>query len=179
MAEKAFDEVEILLMQLEIPLPTVMHAATLAKRHGKKVILNPAPAMPLPAELLGLLYIITPNKTETEALTGIEIKSMDSIKRAAEKLRAKGVANVIITLGSEGAFIFNDDGGRLIPTPVVKVIDTTAAGDVFNGALAVAISEGEELDVAVEFANRAAALSVTRMGAQASAPFRKELISTL
>jgi len=178
-AKNAFDQAEILLMQLEIPLQTVMHAAKLAKRHGKKVILNPAPVMTLPPELLGLIYIITPNKTETEALAGIEIKSMDSLERAAEKIREKGVANVIITLGSEGAFIFNDDGGRLISTPVVKAIDTTAAGDVFNGALAVAISEGEELDVAVEFANRAAALSVTRMGAQASAPFRKELINTL
>jgi ribokinase len=174
-----FDQIEILLMQLEIPLETVVHAAKLAKYRGKKVILNPAPAMALPAELLGYLHIITPNKTETEMLTSVKINDIHSTKMAAEKIREKGVANVIITLGSQGAYIYNDDGGRLIPTPIVRAVDTTAAGDVFNGALAVAISEGEGLDAAVEFANRAAALSVTKMGAQASAPFRKELIQTL
>jgi ribokinase len=174
-----FDQIEILLMQLEIPLETVMHTAKLAKHRGKKVILNPAPAMALPAELLGYLHIITPNKTETETLAGFKINDIHSTKRAAEKIREKGVANVIITLGAQGAYLYNDDGGRLIPTPTVRAVDTTAAGDVFNGALAVAISEGEGLDAAVEFANRAAALSVTKMGAQASAPFRKELIEIL
>ena len=109
-------------------------------------------------------------------LTGVEITDSGSIKRAAEMMREKGVANVIITLGSEGAYIYNDDGGRQLAAPVVKAIDTTAAGDVFNGALAVAISEGKGLDEAVEFANRAAAISVTKMGAQASAPYRNELI---
>lgn len=178
-AEREFEQVEILLMQLEIPLQTVLHAAKLAKRYGKKVILNPAPAMPLPPELFSNVYIITPNKSETEALTGLEIKDMPSIKRAAEKIKAKGVANVVITLGSEGAYIFNDDGGRHIATPRVVAIDSTAAGDVFNGALAVAISEGKGLDQAVAFANRAAALSVTKMGAQASAPFRNELTPML
>jgi ribokinase len=178
-AEKEFEQVEILLMQLEIPLQTVLHAAKLAKRHGKKVILNPAPAMPLPPELFSHLYIITPNKSETEALTGLEIKDMSSIKRAAEKIKEKGVAHVVITLGAEGAYIFNENGGRHIATPTVQAVDSTAAGDVFNGALAVAISEGKGLDQAVEFANRAAALSVTKMGAQASAPFRNELTSML
>jgi len=174
-AAKEFEHAEILLMQLEIPLQTVLHAAKLAKRLGKKVILNPAPAMPLPEELFINLYMITPNMSETEALTGIEITDMLSIKKAAEKIKEKGVANVVITLGREGAYIFNEDGGRQIATPNVKAIDSTAAGDVFNGALAVAISEGNGLDQAVEFANRAAALSVTKMGAQASAPFRNEL----
>lgn len=178
-AEKEFEQVEILLMQLEIPLHTVLHAAKLAKRYGKKVILNPAPAMPLPPELFSNLYIITPNKSETEALTGLEIKDMPSIKKAAEKIKEKGVAHVVITLGAEGAYIFNENGGRHIAAPTVQAVDSTAAGDVFNGALAVAISEGKGLDQAVEFANRAAALSVTKMGAQASAPFRNELTSML
>ena len=178
-AEKEFEHAGIVLMQLEIPLHTVLHAARLAKEHGKKVILNPAPAMPLPSELFGNLFIITPNKSETEALTGIEITDMASIKKAAEKIREKGVINVVITLGSEGAYIFNDEGGRHIPTHKVNAIDSTAAGDVFNGALAVGIAEGQQLDDAVTFANHAAAISVTKMGAQASAPFRKELTSIL
>lgn len=177
-AEREFEQAGIVLMQLEIPLQTVLHAARLAKQNDKKVILNPAPAMPLPAELFSNLFIITPNKSETEALTGIEITDMDSIKKAAEKIWAKGVVNVVITLGAEGAYIFNHEGGRHIPTLEVKAVDSTAAGDVFNGALAVAIAEGQVLNGAVEFANRAAAISVTKMGAQASAPFRKELTST-
>ena len=176
-AETAFDQGEIVLMQLEIPLPTVIHAAKMAKQLGKKVILNPAPAMSLPAELFTYLYLITPNKTETEVLTGVQLTDRNSFKKAAEKMREKGVANVIITLGSEGAYIYNDDGGRQLAAPAVKAIDTTAAGDVFNGALAVAISEGKGLDEAVEFANHAAAISVTKMGAQASAPYRNELTS--
>lgn len=135
--------------------------------------------MPLPPELFSNLYIITPNKSETEALTGLEIKDMPSIKKAAEKIKEKGVVHVVITLGAEGAYIFNENGGRHIAAPTVKAVDSTAAGDVFNGALAVAISEGKGLDQAVEFANRAAALSVTKMGAQASAPFRNELTSML
>lgn len=174
-AEREFEQAEILLMQLEIPMQTVMHAAKLANLHGKKVILNPAPATPLPAELFSNIYIITPNKSETETLTGIKITTMESVEAAAQKIRDMGVTHVVITLGAEGAYILNKDGGRHIATPRVKAIDSTAAGDVFNGALAVAISEGQELNQAVLFANRAAALSVTKMGAQASAPFRIEL----
>lgn len=174
-AAEEFEKAEILLMQLEIPLQTVLHAARLAKRHGAKVIVNPAPAMPLPPELFPNVYILTPNKSETEALTGLKITDMSSIQKAAESITYKGVANVVITLGPEGAYIFSEGGGRHITTPQVKAIDTTAAGDVFNGALAVALSEGKGLDQAVEFANGAAAFSVTKMGAQASAPFRHEI----
>ncbi len=178
-AKNAFDEAGILLMQLEIPIATVLHAAKIGKQSGKKVILNPAPAMSLPTELFGYLYIITPNKTETEMLTGVKITDSNSIRKAAEMMREKGVANVIITLGAEGAYIYNNDGGRQLAAPAVKAIDSTAAGDVFNGALAVAISEGKGLDEAVDFANQAAAISVTKMGAQASAPYRNELTSLL
>ncbi|PSR55974.1 ribokinase [Adhaeribacter arboris] len=176
-AEAVFAEAEIILMQLEIPLPTVLFAADLAARYSKKVILNPAPAALLPYELYRNLYIITPNRSEAEALTGVLIKDLATTEQAAQKLRQKGIANVVITLGTEGAFAYNDSLAKLIPATLVTAVDTTAAGDVFNGALAVSLAEGLELDVAVEFANQAAAISVTRMGAQASAPFRKELLS--
>ena len=174
-AEKEFQQADLLLMQLEIPIETVLHTAKLAVQHKRKLILNPAPARSLPDELLSGLFAITPNESEAEILLGIKITDTNSVQAAAKKLFDKGVSNVVITLGAEGAYIFNTDGGRLIPTTKVKVVDTTAAGDVFNGALAVAISENRSLDEAVEFANRAAAISVTRMGAQASAPYRNEL----
>ena len=167
------------MTQLETPLDTILYVAKLAYENGKKMILNPAPAQSLPPTLFPFLYLITPNETETEVLTGIKIKDQSSIKQAAEKLKEKGVANVIITLGSEGAYLYQDGSGVLIPTRKVKAVDTTAAGDVFNGAIAVALAEGNTLRQAVEFANHAAAISVTKMGAQASAPYRKEIVNTL
>lgn len=174
-AEKEFERADIILMQLEIPINTVIHAANLATLHGKRVILNPAPARHLPDDLLSKLFIITPNESETETLLGIKISDMNSVQAAARKLHEKGVANVVITLGAEGAYIYNAEGGRHRTTTKVETVDTTAAGDVFNGALAVAISENKSLDEAVEFANRAASISVTRMGAQASAPYRNAI----
>jgi len=174
-ANKEFENTSLVLMQLEIPLDAVLHTAKLATQHGKKVILNPAPARQLPDSLLKELFIITPNESETETLLGIEITDMNAVHAAAKQLHDKGVAHVIITLGSEGAYLYNTEGGQHIPTTKVTPVDSTAAGDVFNGALAVAISEGKSLSEAIQFANRAAAISVTRMGAQASAPFRNEL----
>lgn len=174
-ANEEFENTSIVLMQLEIPLDAVLHTAKLATQHGKKVILNPAPARQLPDALLKELFIITPNESETETLLGIKITDMNSVHAAAKQLHEKGVAHAIITLGSEGAYLYNAEGGKHIPTTKVTPVDSTAAGDVFNGALAVAISEGKSLSEAIKFANRAAAISVTRMGAQASAPFRNEL----
>jgi ribokinase len=174
-AEREFEKAEIVLTQLETPLATILHVAKLARKTGKKMILNPAPAMSLPEDLFPYLYLITPNETETETLTGIKIKDEASMKLAAEKLKGKGVANIIITLGAEGVYLHDAAGGRHIPTQKVKVVDSTAAGDVFNGAIAVALSENRTLEQAAEFANHAAAISVTKMGAQASAPYRKEL----
>ena len=174
-----FSKAGYILTQLETPLDTILHVAKLASENGKKMILNPAPAQSLPSTLFPYLYLITPNETETEVLTGIKIKDQPSIKQAAEKLKEKGVANVIITLGSEGAYLYHDGDGVLIPTRKVKAVDTTAAGDIFNGALAVALAEGNTLKQAVEFANHAAAISVTKMGAQASAPYRKEMMNAL
>jgi ribokinase len=166
---------DIVLMQLEIPLETVVYAANLAFDAGKKVILNPAPAAQITDELLSKLYLITPNETEAELISGIPVKDIESATLAARNLFGRGVKVVIITLGSKGALLYTGDDAKLIPSPKVEAIDTTAAGDVFNGAIAVAISEGLELEKAVEFACKAAAISVTRMGAQASAPYWKEI----
>jgi len=166
---------EIVLMQLEIPLETVVYAAHLAFNAGKKVILNPAPAAQITDKLLSMLYLITPNETEAELISGIPVKDIESATLAARNLYERGVKVVIITLGSKGALLFTGKEAKLIPTPKVEAVDTTAAGDVFNGAIAVAISEGFELEKAVEFACKAAAISVTRMGAQSSAPYWKEI----
>lgn len=166
---------EIILMQLEIPLDTVIYTTEIAFKSGKKVILNPAPAQQLPDELLKMLYMITPNETEAELLTGIQITDPFSAETAARMLLEKGVHVVVITLGDKGALLVTKTGADLIPSCIVTAVDTTAAGDCFNGALAVAIAEGATLKDAVTFANAAAAVSVTRMGAQASAPYRNEI----
>lgn len=176
--DKAREEIlrsDIILMQLEIPVKTVMYAAEIAHSAGKKVILNPAPARELPDELLRKLYIITPNETEAELLTGIKVTDIATAENAARALHKKGVKIVIVTLGSKGAFYYAEDGFKIVPAPKVVAIDTTAAGDVFNGALAVAVSEKMELEKAIELANKAASISVTRLGAQSSAPYWKEL----
>ena len=165
----------MLIMQLETPLETVQAAADLAAKAGLHVILNPAPARALPDELLKKISIITPNETEAELLTGINVDSDQAAAQAADKLLARGVKTVIITLGSRGAFVVGDGVRKLVPGFKVKAVDTTAAGDTFNGALAVALVEGQTLTNAVRFANAAAALSVTRLGAQTSVPTRKEI----
>ncbi|AYB29469.1 ribokinase [Chryseolinea soli] len=178
-AGKEFERADTVLLQLEIPIPTVVHAAQLAAKAGKKVILNPAPATTLPETVFKDLYLITPNRSEAETLTGLSVRDASAISSVSKWFRDKGVQKVVITLGGEGAYVHDERGGRYIAAPRVNAVDTTAAGDVFNGALAVALAEGTSLDEAVQFANRAAALSVTRMGAQASAPYRDELTSLL
>lgn len=170
---------EILLLQLEIPIDTVEYSAVTASEHGIKVILNPAPARKLSDNLLKHTWLITPNETEAETITGVIITDIPSAERAAELIQERGAKNVIITLGEAGAFIKSENYTGLIPGIKVKPVDTTAAGDVFNGALAVAISEGSDLKDAVIFANKAASISVTRMGAQASAPYRNEINSQI
>lgn len=166
---------DIFLMQLEIPVGTVEFVAEKATKSKNRVILNPAPARELSDELLNSLYLLTPNETEAELLTGIKVTDEATAGKAAKVLHKKGVLNVIITMGGSGAFISTGLISKMIPVVPVKAVDTTAAGDVFNGALAVAISEGKELEDAVRFANKAASISVTRMGAQASAPYREEI----
>ena len=166
---------DILLLQLEIPMETNEYCARLATDNGLKVILNPAPAQSLSDTLLRNTWLISPNEIEAEEITGMAINDIDSANLAAEKIIGRGVNNVIITLGETGAYIKSSEFSELIPGKKVKAVDTTAAGDIFNGALAVAIADGCDLKNAVEFANQAAAISVTKMGAQASAPYRNEV----
>ena len=176
-ATAAILDAEIVLMQLEIPLDTVIYAAGIAFKAGKKVILNPAPAQKLPAELLKMLFMITPNETEAELLTGVQVIDLKSAENAARILLAQGIEVVVLTLGSKGALLVTRDSCELIPAYQVEAVDSTAAGDCFNGALVVALAEGAGLVKAIAFANKAASISVTRMGAQASAPYRHEVDS--
>lgn len=165
----------VVLLQLETPLAAIQHAVNIAKQAGVAVILNPAPAQALPAALLQGLTLITPNETEAEILTGIPITDIASAKEAAIRLQQKGVQSVVVTLGAEGALLYHEGVFTKIDGVPVKAVDTTAAGDVFNGALAVGLAEGQLLEEAARTACRAATISVTRMGAQASAPTKHEL----
>jgi ribokinase len=174
-ALESSDKDTIVLLQLEIPLPTVEYVIRESYRKGLPVILNPAPAQVLPAGLFPLLYLITPNETEAELLTGIGVTDTATAREAANKLQALGVPNVIITLGARGAYLHHGAFSGLIPAPEVTAADTTAAGDCFNGALTVALAEKRTLADAVAFACKAASVSVTRLGAQASIPYRTEV----
>lgn len=174
-AKSAIDEADIILLQLEIPMETVEYVARTAKEQNKKVVLNPAPARVLSEELLSSLYLITPNETEAELISGQKVTDVETAIKAAEIMRAKGVKNVIITMGSKGAFVYTDTVCELVPAYKVKAVDTTAAGDIFNGALIVALSEGRDWIEAVRFACKASAIAVTRVGAQSSAPYRNEV----
>lgn len=174
-ARAAIRGARIVLMQLETPLETVAAAASLARREGVRVILNPAPARALPDRLLRQISILTPNESEAEMLSGIRVGSDAAAARAARKLRQRGVETVILTLGARGSFVSSPEGEGRVPGFKVKAVDTTAAGDIFNGALAVRLGERSPLLEAVRFANAAAALSVTRSGAQPSAPHRRDI----
>lgn len=169
----------IILTQLETPLDTVCHIGELAGACGVKFVLNPAPARALPEALLKCVDIITPNETEAEIITGIKVDDEASALKSARKLCDMGVKNVIITMGGKGAFVYADGMYETVPAFKVTPVDTTAAGDVFNGALCVALSEGKSLRDAVVFASAAASISVTRAGAQASAPYRDEVDAKL
>lgn len=168
-------EGDILLMQLEIPLQTVEYAARKAFGKGVKVVLNPAPARSLPKELFRHLYMFTPNRIEAEMLTGIKIANDADVEKVAEEICAMGVKNVIITLGSKGCLIREEGVSYRIDAFKVEPVDTTAAGDTFNGALCVGLSEGMDLKQAAVMASKASSIAVTRMGAQSSIPYREEL----
>jgi ribokinase len=165
----------ILLLQLEIPFRTVEHSALTASENGIKVILNPAPVRRIPESIYKHIWLITPNETEAEFLTGIKVYDISSAEKSASIFQEKGVKNVVITMGARGAYIKSEGYQGIVPAVRVRVVDITAVGDVFNGALAVALSEGNDFRKAVAFANKAASISATRMGAQASAPYRNEL----
>lgn len=168
-------EGDILLMQLEIPIQTVVYAARKAFEKGVKVVLNPAPACSLPKELFRYLYMITPNRIEAEMLTGIKIINDTDTEKVAETIRVMGVKNVIITLGSKGCLIQEDGVSYRVDACKVEPVDTTAAGDTFNGALCVGLAEGMDLRQAAVLASKASSIAVTRMGAQSSIPYREEL----
>jgi ribokinase len=174
-AAAAFRSARLVVIQLEIPMPAVQSALELAAHHRVPVLLNPAPARPIPTDWFRHITFLVPNAKEAGALTGIEVTDPDTAIRAAARLRHKGVAHVIVTLGDQGVVL---DAPRLhkhLPAHRVRAVDTTAAGDVFCGALAVAWTEGRPLLEAVHFAQAAAAISVTRFGAQRSAPTRAEI----
>lgn len=175
-ADSVIRSSKVILTQLETPLETIEYLAELLVSLGKTFILNPAPARQLPTNIFPRISVITPNKTEAEMLTGIAVNDIDSATKAGRSLLKMGVQRVIITLGSDGSVIVDGNNVHHVPADKVDAVDTTAAGDVYNGALAVSLAEGSDLISAAKFATRAAAISVTRLGAQSSAPFRKEIL---
>ncbi|MGB3253166.1 MULTISPECIES: ribokinase [Buttiauxella] len=168
-------EASALLMQLESPLESVLAAAKIAHQNNTQVILNPAPACELSDELLGLVDMITPNETEAEKLTGVRVENDDDAAVAAQALHAKGIETVIITLGSRGVWLSEKGKGQRVAGFKVKAVDTIAAGDTFNGALVTALLEDKPMAEAIRFAHAAAAIAVTRKGAQPSVPWRHEI----
>ncbi|WP_086113480.1 ribokinase [Xenorhabdus beddingii] len=174
--EQVVKEADALLLQLETPLETVQLAAETAKQHHAKVILNPAPAQKISEQLLSLVDIITPNETEAECLTGIAVKDAAGAEKASQALHNKGIETVIITLGGRGVWL-SEKGkkGKIVPGFKVEAIDTIAAGDTFNGALITGLLEGKEMLTAIRFAHAAAAIAVTREGAQPAIPWRNEI----
>ncbi|HEX8834870.1 MAG TPA: ribokinase, partial [Abditibacteriaceae bacterium] len=171
----AIEQAKVMILQLEIPMETVRHAARLAVEHKTKVILNPAPARILPRDLLENVDIIIANETEILVLTGAEEVGIHTATVACRPLLDSGVESVITTLGKEGAVITSGSGASRVPGFKVRAIDTTSAGDTFAGAIACALSEGVDLENAVRFGNAAAALSATKQGAQISMPSRAEV----
>lgn len=174
-AEEEIKSANILLMQFEVPMETVIYAAKIAKENGVKVIVNPAPAQDIPDDLLRHTYMLIPNETEAEIISGIKVTDWDSARLAANAIYQKGVDIVVITLGGLGALLKDGDTFYEIPALKVKAVDTTAAGDTYCGAISVALSEGKSLVEALEFATKCSAVTVTRMGAQASIPHRNEI----
>jgi ribokinase len=178
-ARAALSFAKVVLLQLEVPLAAVLAAARTASRAGAQVILNPAPARPLPDGLLRRVSLLTPNESEASLLTGIRVDSAASAERAANALLRRGARGVIVTLGAKGALVACGGESYQVPGFRVRAVDTTAAGDVFNGALAVRLAEGAPLAECVRFAHAAAALSVTRLGAQPSIPTRRQIEALL
>lgn len=166
---------DIVLLQLEIPMQCVDACVAVASAKGARVVLNPAPAATINEQTLSKLYLITPNQTETQTLTGIEVKDIDTAELAAKALCSRGVERVVITMGSQGAYLYEQGHEVFVPAIKVSAVDTTAAGDVYNGALCAALAEGETLEQALHFATKASAISVTRVGAQPSVPTREEV----
>ncbi len=176
-ALKSIQDFDVLMMPLETPLETIYCAAKYASDRGAKVLLDPAPAQVLDQDLLSLVDVLLPNEYELALMTGLPpLQSADDVQTAAEILLSLGLKNLIVTLGGQGAVLFNEESRSNIAAFSVKVVDTTAAGDCFDGGLAVGLCEGKSILEAAEFASAAAAISVTREGAQPSLPRREEVI---
>jgi ribokinase len=175
----AFRAARCLVVQLEIPLATVRHAVKLANRHHIPVLLNPAPAQPVPKRLLGEAMFLTPNEHELAMLTGLPARQRAEIEAAARQLDAVGAGNVLVTCGARGVCWCSAAGVRWFPAPKVRAIDTVGAGDCFSGAFAAAFAEGKSIPEAIRFAVAAASISVTRPGAQPSMPYRREILQAL
>jgi len=179
-AKTAIETADVVLLQLEIPIPTIERAISIASAARIPIILNPAPAQtPNPSFLNEKLTFLTPNEIEANMLTGIQVYDEASAGKAGKELLKYGISHVIVTLGSMGAMLVNAEKSFRIPAKQVEVADTTAAGDVFNGALACAIARGDDIEDAVRYANAAATLSVTKMGAQTSIPTADEVVKGL
>jgi ribokinase len=174
-AQDEISSAAVLLVQLESPIETIRKAIEIAHKKGAIVILNPAPVQPLEHNLLKEIDIITPNKVEAEMITGIKVTDEESLHAIVKKFFEYGIKNVLITLGSKGIFAGYSNTMELIPAYKVCSIDSTGAGDVFSGSLAAFLSEGMSIEKAVKMANVSASLSVTRLGAQNSAPHRSEI----
>ena len=174
-ARAAIARCDVMLIQLEIPMETVRRAVLIAHEAGARVVLNPAPGRALDAGLLDCVDVLTPNEIEAQIISGMPVQCAQDAEPAARKLLANGADAVVVTLGSEGALVATSSAVRSAPGHKVQVLDTTGAGDAFSGALAVALAEGQDLDHAVAFANAAAALQVTRVGAAPAMPYRCEL----
>lgn len=178
-AEAAIAAADVLMLQLEVPLATSQRAAALARAHGVRVILNPAPAQPLGRDLLALCDLVTPNESEAARLTGVSVEDDAGVRAAAEALRAQGAGGVVITLGSRGAYALTAEGEQRVPTYPVKAVDTTAAGDAFSGGLAYGLASDLALSDALRWGCAAGALACTRLGAVPSLPTQAEALLLL
>lgn len=178
-AEREFADCDAVLTQLETTNDAVMAAKELAKKYNKPFILNPAPFINIPNEIFDGVDYVTPNETETEQFTGIKVDALDDCRKAARKFMAMGVKNVIITLGERGVFFMNAEEEYIVPALKVKAVETTGAGDAFNGGFATAIADGLPIKTALRFATCTAAISITRYGSSPSMPYRHEILALM
>ena len=178
-AEKDFADCDAVLTQFETTTEAVLAAKELAQKYGKPFILNPAPFIDVPRELFAGVDYVTPNETEAEQFTGIAVNDVDGCRSAASEFLRMGVKNVVITLGVRGAYFTDGKRELLVPAIKVKAVETTGAGDAFNGGFATAIAEGLSVDVALKFATCTSAISVTRLGSSPSMPYRHEILALL